>query len=167
MIRGERCYLEPQPHKGPVALVPVLQLYARDLPELPFPESTDLFQLLWCPNWHGEPWHGPALVTIWRRAAEVTEPLPTRRPPGSRTTGSGVRVTTCRCRACCTPNRSWSIPIPAACPCGRHMQHLLTLYLNLGRAHEQLGDNDQAAQWYQRAAERTGDLPEGSYADMV
>jgi len=82
MISGERCYLEPRPHKGPVALVPVLQLYARDVPELPFPEDTDLFQLLWCPNWHDGPWHGPAPLTIWRRAADVTEPLPT--PPAPR-----------------------------------------------------------------------------------
>jgi hypothetical protein len=53
----------------------VLQLYARDVPELPFPNHTDLFQLLWCPNDHGEPWWGPCPITIWRKAAEVTEPL--------------------------------------------------------------------------------------------
>jgi hypothetical protein len=41
------------------------------------------------------------------------------------------------------------------------------LYLSLGHAHEQLGELDQAAWCYQLAAERTGELPEGSYADMV
>jgi len=56
-------------------LVGVLQLYARDVPDLPFPDHTDLFQLLWCPNEHGEPWWGPCPITVWRRAAEVTEPL--------------------------------------------------------------------------------------------
>jgi hypothetical protein len=34
----------------PSPLAAVLQLYAHDVPELPFPERTDLFQLLWCPN---------------------------------------------------------------------------------------------------------------------
>lgn len=42
-----------------------------------------------------------------------------------------------------------------------------SLYLNLGHAYEQLGDRDQAARHYQLAAERAGQLPEGSYADMV
>ena len=81
LVSGERCYLEPQPHQGPVALVPVLQLYARDVPELPFPEHTDLLQLLWCPNWHGEPWYGPSPITVWRWVADVTEPLASPPPP--------------------------------------------------------------------------------------
>jgi hypothetical protein len=81
LVTGERCYLEPQPHRGPVALIPVLQLYARDVPELPFPEHTDLLQMLWCPNWHGEPWYGPAPITIWRWAADVTKPLAAPPPP--------------------------------------------------------------------------------------
>jgi hypothetical protein len=63
-------------------LVGVLQLYACDVPELPFPDRTDLLQLLWCPNDHGEPWWGPCPVAVWRRAAEVTEPLAT--PPAPR-----------------------------------------------------------------------------------
>jgi hypothetical protein len=85
LVTGERCYLEPQPHRGPVALIPVLQLYAHDVPELPFPEQTDLFQLLWCPNWHAEPWHGPHPVTVWRRAAAMAEPLAS--PPAPRFDG--------------------------------------------------------------------------------
>lgn len=35
--------------EGPHPLVPVAQLYARDVPDLPFPEGTDLLQVLWCP----------------------------------------------------------------------------------------------------------------------
>jgi hypothetical protein len=42
-----------------------------------------------------------------------------------------------------------------------------SLYLNLGHAHEQHGDRGQAARYYQLAAGRADELPEGSYADMV
>src|SRR6266498_2785537 len=80
-ISGDRVYLVPKPHRSPVALVPVLQRSARDVPELPFPEHTDLFQLLWCPNRHDQPWYGPSPITVWRRAAEVTEPLASPPPP--------------------------------------------------------------------------------------
>lgn len=63
----------------PCPLVGVLQIYARNVPDLPFPDGTDLFQLLWCPNNHGEPWYGPRPAAFWRRAADVTEVL--QRPP--------------------------------------------------------------------------------------
>jgi hypothetical protein len=82
LVAGERIYTQPQPHQDPVALVGVLQLYARDVPELPFPDHTDLFQLLWCPNHHAAPWWGPHPITVWRRAAEVTQPLSA--PPAPR-----------------------------------------------------------------------------------
>lgn len=59
----------------PYPMIGVLQVYARDVPELPFPHGTDLFQLLWCPNNHDEPWYGPRPVAAWRHAASVTEPL--------------------------------------------------------------------------------------------
>jgi hypothetical protein len=85
LVAGDRAFLEPQPHQDPAALIPVLQLYARDLPELPFPGQTDLLQLLWCPSWHDEPWHGPHPVTVWRSAAAVTEPLAS--PPAPRFDG--------------------------------------------------------------------------------
>jgi len=42
-----------------------------------------------------------------------------------------------------------------------------SLYLNPGHSYEQLGDRDQAARYYQLAAERADELAEGSYADMV
>jgi hypothetical protein len=82
LTAGERVYREPQPHRDSVALVPVLQLYAHDVPDLPFPNHTNLFQLLWCPNDHDAPWWGPCPVTVWRRAADVAEPLST--PPAPR-----------------------------------------------------------------------------------
>ncbi|MEV6841452.1 hypothetical protein AB0N17_44585, partial [Streptomyces sp. NPDC051133] len=31
----------------------VAQLYAADVPEIAFPEGTDLVQILWCPEVHG------------------------------------------------------------------------------------------------------------------
>ena len=85
LVAGDRAFLEPQPHQDPAALIPVLQLYARDIPELPFPGQTDLLQLLWCPNWHDDPWHGPHPVTVWRSAAAVAEPLAS--PPAPRFDG--------------------------------------------------------------------------------
>jgi hypothetical protein len=59
---------------GPVPLVPVVQLYAADVPELPRPAGTDLLQLLWCPYNHA-PDHLPAVQLLWRASADVTEPL--------------------------------------------------------------------------------------------
>lgn len=38
---------------GVMPLVPVLQLFAADVPELPFPTGTDVLQVLWCPFDHG------------------------------------------------------------------------------------------------------------------
>ncbi|MFG2824975.1 DUF1963 domain-containing protein [Kitasatospora sp. NPDC048365] len=35
--------------EGPVPLVPVVQIQRRDVPQLAFPEGTDLLQVLWCP----------------------------------------------------------------------------------------------------------------------
>jgi hypothetical protein len=57
---------------GESPLVPVLQLFARDVPQLPFPDRTDVMQLLWCPFDHdeSEPWP----VLFWRAEADLTEP---------------------------------------------------------------------------------------------
>lgn len=57
----------------PVPLVPIVQLYARDVSELPFPPGTDLLQVLWCPFDHPDedegPWPRPMLY--WRNEAAV------------------------------------------------------------------------------------------------
>ena len=64
---------EPEPASEPAAMAPVLQLYRRDAPSLPFPEGADLLQLLWCPAEHAE--RLPALPRIfWRSAAAVEGP---------------------------------------------------------------------------------------------
>lgn len=62
----------PQTHNpsegfDPLPLVPVLQLFARDVPELPFPDGTDTLQVLWCPVDH-EPFFQPHPVVRWRKA---------------------------------------------------------------------------------------------------
>ena len=66
------------PPPGPVPLVPVLQLYAADVVDLPFPPGTDLLQLLWCPYDH-EPSYAPRPELRWR-AADINGPLLARPP---------------------------------------------------------------------------------------
>ncbi|GAB2848164.1 hypothetical protein GCM10022221_54380 [Actinocorallia aurea] len=58
----------------PVPLVPVLQLFAADVPELPFPDGADVLQVLWCPHDHRED-YAPAVTLRWRDAAAVTGPI--------------------------------------------------------------------------------------------
>ncbi|GAA4260136.1 hypothetical protein [Dactylosporangium darangshiense] len=59
-----------------VPVVPVLQLYAADVPELPFPDGADVLQVLWCPSDH-DPWTSPLPRLFWRDSAAVTGPLAT------------------------------------------------------------------------------------------
>jgi hypothetical protein len=63
------------PPVPPFPMIGVLQVSAGDVPSLPFPEATDLLQVLWCPNEHDEPWWGPRPVTVWRRAGTLAESL--------------------------------------------------------------------------------------------
>lgn len=58
----------------PVAMLPVAQLYARDVSCLRPPTGTDLLQVLWCPFNHG-PLGLPRAAMYWRAAGEVTEVL--------------------------------------------------------------------------------------------
>lgn len=56
-------------HTEPNALLPVAQLYLRDVPGLAGPEEADLLQVLWCPlDHHNEL---PAARLVWRNAASV------------------------------------------------------------------------------------------------
>ncbi|WP_151772579.1 DUF1963 domain-containing protein [Streptomyces abyssomicinicus] len=50
-------------------LVPVLQIHRADAPGVPFPDGTDLLQVLWCPFDH-DPQYCPSPV-VRRRAAEA------------------------------------------------------------------------------------------------
>lgn len=72
---------EPWPHcdeghggPGPVAMLPVAQLYVRDIPPLRTPGRADLLQVLWCPFDH-EPDDKPLTALFWRTAADVTDVL--------------------------------------------------------------------------------------------
>ena len=55
-------------------MVAVLQIFARDVPELPLPDRTDLLQELWCPGLH-EDGYWPLPVVRWRNASSVAFPL--------------------------------------------------------------------------------------------
>ncbi|MFE5088126.1 hypothetical protein [Streptomyces mirabilis] len=57
---------------GPIAMMPVAQLYARDIP-FPCPPDADLLQVLWCPFDH-EMAH-PKTALFWRSSATVTDVL--------------------------------------------------------------------------------------------
>ncbi|MFF4396563.1 hypothetical protein [Streptomyces sp. NPDC001480] len=65
----------------PVPLLPVAQLFAKDVPGLGAPEGRDVLQVLWCPfEAHGSP-PGPGVHLVWRAAAEAGDaqadpPLP-------------------------------------------------------------------------------------------
>ncbi|MFD4402095.1 hypothetical protein ACFWPH_04955 [Nocardia sp. NPDC058499] len=66
--------LEPAiaPYEGSIAMLPVAQLYARDVPDLHTPEGADLLQVLWCPFDHPAM---PRTALFWRSAASVTDVL--------------------------------------------------------------------------------------------
>jgi len=59
------CDADGQPFVGAV------QLYARDFPELPFPEGTDLLQVFLCTLDHDVP--GPDVRLVWRDSSSVVE----------------------------------------------------------------------------------------------
>ncbi|MEV6307637.1 hypothetical protein AB0M10_03430 [Streptomyces sp. NPDC051840] len=62
------------PAEHPVPMLPVAQLYLRDVPLLRPPGQADLLQVLWCPYEH-EPDCKPATALFWRSAAEVGDVL--------------------------------------------------------------------------------------------
>ncbi|WP_327147001.1 hypothetical protein [Nocardia sp. NBC_01327] len=72
---------EPEAPTEPVPMVPVVQLNAADIPEVRFPDGTDLLQILWCPYQHPdvpgmhEHYSGPAPKVIWRAADSLTKAI--------------------------------------------------------------------------------------------
>lgn len=58
-----------------IALVPVSQLYRRDIPDFVGPDDADLLQILWCPLDHPDVGYNPSVRLYWRRSADVVEPL--------------------------------------------------------------------------------------------
>ncbi|MFE4698317.1 hypothetical protein ACFRIC_14730 [Streptomyces sp. NPDC056738] len=73
-----RLAVSPPPADCPVPMLPVAQLYLRDIPLLRPPGEADLLQILWCPYDH-EPDNKPSTALFWRSAAEVVDILAT--PP--------------------------------------------------------------------------------------
>jgi hypothetical protein len=53
----------------PVVLAPVVQVFRRDAPMLPFPDGADLLQILWCPGLHEDML--PLPVIRWRRTVDL------------------------------------------------------------------------------------------------
>jgi hypothetical protein len=67
-----------RPATAGIPLVPVLQLFAADVPELPFPPGADLLQVLWCPFDHYAG-YVPRPELFWRAAS--TCDVPSTAPP--------------------------------------------------------------------------------------
>jgi hypothetical protein len=61
-------------HAGPNALLPIAQLYFRDIPGLAGPAGTDLLQVLWCPLEHAVQFL-PAVHLVWRDSGSVCDLL--------------------------------------------------------------------------------------------
>jgi len=59
----------------PVPLVPVAQLYRRDIPDFAGPDGADLLQVLWCPLDHPDAGYNPRVRVYWRRSADVGKRL--------------------------------------------------------------------------------------------
>ncbi|MFD0268577.1 hypothetical protein ACFVGY_18690 [Streptomyces sp. NPDC127106] len=59
---------------SPVPLLPVAQLYVRDVPVLRPPGKADLLQVLWCPFDHPD-LYMPKTAVVWRSADAVTDIL--------------------------------------------------------------------------------------------
>ncbi|MFC5186833.1 hypothetical protein [Actinomadura harenae] len=59
--------------EDPVAMLPVAQLYVRDVPLLRPPGRADMLQVVWCPFGH-PPEPKPRTALLWRSAATVTTP---------------------------------------------------------------------------------------------
>ncbi|MEV4757627.1 hypothetical protein AB0J86_21285 [Micromonospora sp. NPDC049559] len=58
----------------PLPLIPLAQLYARDVPDLPGPDDADLLQVLWCP--FDEILDSPSAVHLrWRQSTAVRDVL--------------------------------------------------------------------------------------------
>lgn len=62
---------QPWP-EGPIPMLPVAQVYVRDVPLLRTPGQADLLQVLWCPFDHRAQ---PRTAVFWRTAAEINDIL--------------------------------------------------------------------------------------------
>ena len=65
----------PKLFRESAAMIPVAQLYRRDVPGFLGPDDTDVLQVLWCPFDHGDLGCSPRVHLRWRRADQVGEVL--------------------------------------------------------------------------------------------
>jgi hypothetical protein len=72
---------EPGTLAAAIPMVAVAQVFARDVPELPFPAGADVCQVLWCPAQHGDALQPLALVR-WRDSTAVGVALAEPPSPG-------------------------------------------------------------------------------------
>ncbi len=81
---GEEAELEhmeaaapPARPEQPITMLPIAQLYRRDVPDLVAPPGMDLLQVLWCPFDHDDDagLSCPSLVLRWRRTSDVVDVL--------------------------------------------------------------------------------------------
>ncbi|XVU26897.1 hypothetical protein ACQPZJ_07575 [Actinoplanes sp. CA-054009] len=90
-------YTEPHAAaRGPIALVPVAQLYRRDVPGIDWPAGSDLLQVLWCPLDHETTGYNPRVELRWRRAADVG--ATPAEPPEPAVVNESYLVTPCAVR---------------------------------------------------------------------
>ncbi|KIQ67319.1 hypothetical protein TR51_04545 [Kitasatospora griseola] len=64
-------------------MVPVVQLLAADVPELPFPDGADVLQVLWCPFDHEEGYAPRPQVYWWDGSRADLEPTDPPRSDGA------------------------------------------------------------------------------------
>ncbi|MEV4628572.1 hypothetical protein AB0J90_20110 [Micromonospora sp. NPDC049523] len=100
-----------RPHPTPHPMLPVAQLRARDIPDLPRPGGADLLQVLWCPYEHQQEglW-GPTVRLHWRRESKLTEIL--AEPPTSEIGNEVYRPRPCRLH----PEQVVEYPFPQELP---------------------------------------------------
>jgi hypothetical protein len=66
-------WVGPEDRRHTGIYLPVLQLRRADVPELPFPGDSDLFQLVWCSRLHEDDYQ-PRIRLHWRRERDITHP---------------------------------------------------------------------------------------------
>ncbi|MER7518239.1 hypothetical protein [Streptomyces sp. NPDC126499] len=78
----DTCHRPDRHDGGPLPLLALAQFHTRDVPDLAAfaPPGKDLLQVLWCPFYEhadDDPFseYGPSTRLVWRRAADVTDPL--------------------------------------------------------------------------------------------
>ncbi|GAA2624758.1 hypothetical protein GCM10010399_65190 [Dactylosporangium fulvum] len=99
-----------RPHPRPNPLIPVAQLRAADIPDLPRPGGADLLQVLWCPHLHAAGPTGPTVHLRWRCEADLTGPF--AEPPDGEPADDDLVPVPCRLH----PQRVVEYPFPQELP---------------------------------------------------